>query len=90
MIDFNMQILIIFLILVWFGMGIVGMIIGIHKDASGCATIASIPLGPIGLLSSLLFDSPVCPYCKEIIKKDATICKHCGEHLNNKKNNTSK
>ena len=34
-------------------------------------------------------DEKECPYCKEIIKKDAIKCKHCGEFLSDKRENYS-
>lgn len=41
---------------------------------------------PVSILCSYIINSKAknkvnCPYCKEVINKDATLCKHCKETL---------
>ena len=36
----------------------------------------------VGVLASLLIPNiKVCPFCKESIKSDAILCKHCGSKI---------
>jgi hypothetical protein len=66
-------------IVLWLCFGIVGAMIGSRKG-SGCAGFAlGIILGPIGLLIALVMKGKRvnCPYCKELISKDATVCPKC-------------
>lgn len=62
----------------------IGAAIGYFKDRMLFCAFACAALGPIGLIL-ILFEKDFrtkCPYCKEVIKKGATVCWHCGSQLN--------
>ena len=82
----------------WFLCGITAASIARNKGDNGCfGFILGILLGPIGVIIALL-SSPKqaklderalksgkmkkCPACAELVKVDATKCRHCGEDLN--------
>jgi len=63
--------------------------VAIYEEALGwhgnelMAFVTIIPGGTFlsVLLSPLIRAPQTCPYCKERIKADATVCKHCGREL---------
>jgi len=70
------------MIIIWILMGIICAIIAQQKKrnaigwfflGAGFAIISLIVL----LFLPTLEETMPCPFCKEPIKKDATICKHC-------------
>ena len=65
--------------------GIAGSILARHKGRSPVlwfilCTIVPLLVIAIALLPSLVAKgyTKKCPHCAEIIKEDATFCKHCG------------
>ena len=85
----------VILILIWgFIFGIIGDVIAYYRSASiGKGFLAGFLLGPFGIL--LVFALPKvpqegrtkkCPYCAEIIKEDAKVCKHCNKEFSQKNN----
>lgn len=67
----------------WLLFGFIAGIIGSRKGA-GCASFLwGFLLGPFGILIAIFRkgDTVTCPYCKENIRKDALVCKHCGQSL---------
>jgi hypothetical protein len=63
--------------------GLIGYAIGKRKDGVAGAMIISILLGPIGWLIAALWpgDTRVCPFCAELARREAKVCKHCGREL---------
>ena len=67
---------------------IVGAIIGESKGRAGEGAVLGGLLGPIGWLVVGLgpdykaaSESRKCPFCAELVKREATVCKHCGREL---------
>ena len=68
--------------------GLVGAFIGERKGRAGQGAILGIILGPIGWLVVGLGpdynqakDTKKCPFCAELVKPEAKVCKHCGRDL---------
>ena len=76
-------------IILWLIIGvIVGAIIGDHKGRAGEGAVLGLILGPIGWLivalganHKLERETRKCPFCAELVKREATICKHCHREL---------
>ena len=71
-------------IVVWCGVNaIVGYFIGKRKYVIWASIIVSILFGPIGWLIAALNSGKLrkCPFCAELVKPEAVVCKHCGHKL---------
>jgi hypothetical protein len=70
-------------IVIWFLCGIIGAMIGSQKGAGCVGFLLGILLGPLGIIISLVMqgDRKRCPYCRELIHKDALKCSKCGSAL---------
>lgn len=71
------------LILIWILCGIVAALIGGAKGRGCLGFILGILLGPFGILIMLVTpgDRIPCPYCRERIHPDATVCPHCQKEI---------
>jgi hypothetical protein len=67
------------LVIFWILCGVVAAVIGANKGAGTAGFIIGFLLGPFGILIMIFSkgDRRSCPYCKEWIHKDATVCPHC-------------
>jgi hypothetical protein len=73
----------VFLVLIWFASIVIGISVG-SKKGEGCISFAMcFLLGPIWLPVVLLSrgNRYACPFCKEMINKQAIICPHCKQSL---------
>jgi hypothetical protein len=69
--------------------GLVGAFIGERKGRTGQGAVLGAILGPIGWLVVGLgpdYKQPTketkkCPFCAELVKREAKVCKHCGRDL---------
>jgi hypothetical protein len=71
-------------IVFWCGVNaIVGYFIGKRKYVIWASIIVSILFGPIGWLIAALNSGKLrkCPFCAELVKPEAVVCKHCGHKL---------
>lgn len=71
-------------IVFWCGVNaIVGYFIGKRKYVIWASIIVSILFGPIGWLIAALNSGKLrkCPFCAELVKLEAVVCKHCGHKL---------
>ncbi len=80
------------LIIFWLFCGIIGAMIGSRKGAGCGGFLLGILLGPLGVIISIVMtgDRKPCPYCKELIQKDAVKCPKCGAGLSNSQQALSK
>jgi len=67
------------LLFLWLLCGIAAAMIGSQKGEGCAGFMAGVLLGPFGILIALFSkgNRKTCPYCKELIHKDAAVCKHC-------------
>jgi len=70
-------------VLIWIACGIVAAIIGSGKGEGCAGFILGVVLGPIGILLALASSGNrrACPYCKEMIHREALVCPRCQRDL---------
>lgn len=63
--------------------GLIGGAVGSKKGEGVMGFIVAFFLGPIGLLFVILSKGKQvkCQFCRELVHKDATVCKHCSSAL---------
>jgi hypothetical protein len=67
------------LLIVWLGCAVASTLIGARKGADGIGCLLGALLGPVGIIitACLPGDRLECPYCREPVRKGATVCPHC-------------
>lgn len=70
-------------IFIWLLFGVIGAIIGNPKGRGGDGFLLGILFGPIGILIILVIkgNRKTCPFCKELINKEAVRCSRCQKEL---------
>jgi hypothetical protein len=76
-------------VIIWLICGIISAIIGSKKGAGCSGFIIGILLGPFGIIIALITkgNRRTCPYCKELINKEAIVCPRCQRDISNNINN---
>ena len=71
------------LTLIWIGSALAAVAVGQRKGEGMAALVFGLLLGPLGLVIVLLSsgDRIPCPFCREAIKRGATLCRHCGRGI---------
>jgi hypothetical protein len=67
----------------WLLCGIVAAMIGRRKGAGCVGFVVGLILGPIGIIIALVMkgNRKACPFCKELVNRDATVCPHCQKDI---------
>lgn len=70
-------------IVFWAICAFVAALIAGRRNAAGTGCLLGALLGPFGIIASIFVkgDRVDCPYCKELIRADATVCPHCQRDL---------
>lgn len=72
------------LIPAWVSCAILGTMLGARRNEPVAGFFLGLCFGPLGVLFVALHSSgkgKTCPYCREWVKSDAIICKHCHQSL---------
>lgn len=70
--------------LFWIGVNfLIGYAIGRPKGQAGISAFVCVLLGPIGWIIAALSkgDTRPCPFCAEMVRSGAAVCKHCHREL---------
>lgn len=71
------------MLILWLACGVIAAMIGARKGEALMAFIAGAIFGPFGIIFALLSkgNRMNCPFCKELMHKEATVCPHCQREL---------
>jgi hypothetical protein len=71
-------------------MVVTGFILGYKGRSAWWAMLLSLLLGPVGIIAALFVPAAKstgskgwkkCPWCGEVIRRQAVVCKHCGREV---------
>lgn len=69
--------------LCWLGCAPLAGLVGARKGELWAAALAGLIFGPLGIVFALLSrgNRLPCPFCKESVHEEATVCPHCRQTL---------
>ncbi len=71
-------------VLIWIICAIASAIVGYEKGEAITAFFAGAIFGPLGLIFAFLSKGNkrrACPFCKELVQKEAVRCPHCQKDI---------
>lgn len=80
------------IVFVWLAFAIISAMVGSKKGEGLLGFIVGLLFGPFGLLFVIFSkgNRKDCPFCKEPMNKDATVCPHCQREVGGASENAQK
>ena len=75
--------IVVIILLCWLACAPLAGIVGVRKGELWAAALSGLIFGPLGIVFAILSRGSrvSCPFCKESIHEEATVCPHCRQTL---------